>query len=103
MNVFAYVAAITFAGTIAAYLFGRVVCNLNGFSAFSIYFVVSLSLGFFLSFPILSIVGTLCFSLGLKDTQCIITNDQTVWFLATPLVLFPAYTIFMFIGREHGK
>lgn len=103
MNVFAYVAAITFAGMVAAFLFGRVVCNAKGFSAFATYFVVSLGLGIFLTVPILSAVTKLCFAMGLTDTQCINTNDRTVWFLAVPLVFFPAYTIFMFVGRAVGK
>ena len=103
MNVFVYVAAITLAGMIAAYLFGRVVCNVKGFPAFATYFVVSLGLGIFLTVPILSAVTKLCFAMGLRDTQCINTDDRTVWFLAVPLVLFPAYTIFMFVGRAAGR
>jgi hypothetical protein len=37
------------------------------------------------------------------DSQCIKTDDKTVWYLVYPLLIFPIYIICMFIGRSSRR
>jgi bacteriorhodopsin len=103
MNIYVYVALVTLAGLVAAYFFGRVANSANGVGATFLFLIVSVALGMFLSFPLTMAVAWLCHSLGIAQNACVNTDDRTVWYLAVPLILFPAYTVCMFVGRATAK
>lgn len=103
MNVYAYVSLVTLVGLVVAYLVGRRMANLGGVAAIFQFLAFSLGLGIFLAFPVLLGVAKLCFAFGITEEGCINTDDVTVWYLAVPLVLFPAYTVCMFVGRALAK
>lgn len=71
----------------------------KGLATFFLFLVVSLFLGILLTFPLVSVIAQLCLAFGLTETQCINTNDRTVWHLADPLLIFPIYIICMYVGR----
>ena len=100
MNVFLYVALATIAGCTLSYALGR---GRNEFTiipaAFAI-LLLSIILGVFLSFGLLSGVSRFCSLIGINAIACIQTDDQTVWYLALPMFAFPLYMIFMFTSRS---
>jgi hypothetical protein len=103
MNVFAYVAIVTCVGLVAAYISGRLMWSLSGLIASILFVPISFCLGAFLAFPLLSGVGNLCTEWGIGASECIRTDDRTVWFLGVPFLAFPAYLFAMFVARSNGK
>jgi hypothetical protein len=103
MNVQFYVALVTLVGFAIAYFLGRAMNELTGIAAVMVFLIVSVVLGLLLAFGVPGIVGGLCSLLGVAENDCIRTDDQTVWDLATPLLAFPAYMLSMFFGRAWPK
>ncbi|TAK90500.1 MAG: hypothetical protein EPO06_07720 [Burkholderiaceae bacterium] len=103
MNIYAYIAVIALEGLVIGYVLGAVMRRLTGVAATFLFLLLSVGLGLVLAFPVLMGVAGLCSFLGITDKACINTDDRTVWLLAAPLVVFPAYAICMFIGRAVGR
>jgi hypothetical protein len=103
MNIFVYITIVTTIGIGLAYGAGRLAWMLSGLASFFLFLAASVVLGVFLSFPLLSAVDGFCTRSGIKERDCINTDDRTVWFLATPLVAFPLYLVVMFLARAVGR
>ncbi len=103
MNIYAYIAVVTLEGLVIGYVLGAVMRRLTGVAATFLFLLLSVGLGLVLAFPVLIGFAGLCSLLGITERACISTDDHTVWLLAAPLVVFPAYAICMFIGRAVGR
>jgi len=100
MNVYAYISLICTAGIVTAYLLGRAMGVMTGCTAVFLFLVVSVGIGLVLAFLVPALATTACHKFGLTDTQCIRTDDTTVWLaVLAPLYLIPGYVICMFVGR----
>jgi hypothetical protein len=105
MNVYLYLALVIISGLLGAYFFGRIKSRLSAAAAAFQFSFVSFFFGIFLAFPLLQLVGLLCFYVGgIPDPgKCIRTDQSSVWYLAAPFVVFPAYIACMFIGRRIAR
>lgn len=103
MNVVIYVAIVTLGGLVASYRAGRAWNGLAMGPALLLYSIASLALAAALAFLLPLALVTLCATIGLKEAQCIHTDDQTVWFLAVPLGACPGYVAAMFLGRNAAR
>ncbi|NML44004.1 hypothetical protein HHL11_09605 [Ramlibacter sp. G-1-2-2] len=99
MNVFAYVAAVCALGVVAGWALGHLTYRSSRGEALALYLGGSLALGWWLSFSFLELVGSACTWMGKRGSGCIATDDQTVWYLALPLIACPAYACAMFAAR----
>jgi hypothetical protein len=103
MNVVLYVAMVTLGGLAASYRAGRAWSGLAVGPAGLLFSIASLVLAAALAFLLPLALVTVCAGIGLKEAQCVHTDDQTVWFLAVPLVACPGYVIAMFLGRNAAR
>src|SRR5687767_8059273 len=103
MNVYLYAALSTLVGLGLAYFLGRAMSEVNGAVATLVFAIISVVLGVVLMLGGAAVVLRICSILGILEKSCISTNDQTVWYLATPLVVCPAYMVLMFIGRATDR
>ena len=103
MNVYVYVTLVTLAGLIVAFLLGRAAAGVSVLVGAMSFLVASIVLGVALTFPVLTAVAHVCGLLGVAESDCVRTDDTTVWYLAIPLVLCPAYMVCMFVGRSAGR
>ena len=103
MNVYLYVALVTLVGLVSAYFLGRLMTDRSGVAAFFLSIVVSVGLGVFLAFPVGLTIIDVCSTFGIREKDCIRTDDRTVWYLWIPLVFFPGYMVCMLAARAIGR
>ena len=71
--------------------------------AVATFILLSLLLESFLSFGVLSAVNSFCSTIGISGRSCIVTDDQSVWYLALPLIACPLYVACMLLARTTSK
>jgi hypothetical protein len=103
MNLTLYLCLVVLLGIVVSVRVGRAVNPETLFGALLAFGALSLGLGIFLAVPVLQLTSMACGVLGLGEKSCLPTNDQTVWFLAAPMVVFPLYMLVMFGARASRR
>jgi hypothetical protein len=95
MKVQIYVALVVLLGFVASHFIGRKLQM-----GLVVSTIVSIGLGYFLSFPLLKVTMQACEFYGKSSITCLKTDDQTVWLLACPLLVFPLYVLLMLLSKR---
>lgn len=104
MNVYAYISLVILIGLAIAYWDGRRMSRATGVSGIGTLMGHSIAIGVFVAVVIPIAVARICSSFGMRDTQCIATDDRTVWLTVLyPLFGIPAYAILILVSRTVGE
>lgn len=103
MNVYSVVFLLIVIISATSYFFGKSLGRLSTAWAIFVIFFTSIFIGFVVTYGLMSAVIVICQLLSLSGTQCVNTDQNTVWLLLAPILPFPIYMVFMFSGRLKSK